>query len=86
MVNKIMLENGEEFFVREITLFKGTSEEYDTLVGGTDLSCVLMHDDNDIPEWEKEEIDDNIVFFVEPEKLLEWSDEELAKYVEKEIA
>ena len=85
MIKTIKLSNCDEFLLREITLFKDTPEEYKTYVGSTALSYVLMHDDNEIPEWEKEEVDEMVVFFVEPMQLIKMTDEQLTEYVTKQI-
>lgn len=85
MFKTFKMSDCEEFLVREITLFKGTPEEYTTLVGSTALSYKLMHDDGEIPDWEKEEIDEHIVFFVTPMQLIKMSDEQLTEYVTKQI-
>lgn len=75
--------DGEEFLVREITMYKGTPEEFDTFIGGTDLLTLIMLDDN---EEKYKAIDEQLIFFVSPEELRSMSDEELIELVSKQIS
>lgn len=79
--NTITIEN-ENFLVREITMYKGTPEEYNTFVGGTDLSTRIMLGDD---EEKCKHVDEQIIFYVDPEDLKSLSDEELTELVNKQI-
>lgn len=79
--NTITIEN-ENFLVREITMYEGTPAEYNTFVGGSDLSSRLMLGDD---EEKCKHIDEQIIFYVDPEDLTSMSDKELTEYVTNQI-
>lgn len=74
--------DGENFLVREITMYKGTPEEHNTLVGGTDLSSRIMLGDD---EGNCRHVDEQIIFYIDPEDLTSLSDKELTEYVTNQI-
>ncbi len=67
---EIVTWDGKEYFARELTLFRGTNDEYNTLVSVTSLQDVLIGKDGAPVSDEAEAIDWRICYYCTDEVFL----------------
>ena len=67
---EIITWNDREYFVRELTLFRGTGGEYKTLVSVTGLQDVLVGKDGAPISDEAEAVDRKICYYFTDEEFL----------------